>query len=259
MTNDSTVLIEQQSLTTNNENNSSVKRLKDKMTEILPYLKPDLINSIISFMVFLIILLISQKLLISFLITILTYLTISLFVKPVIVEKFGSNLNFPGFSSSKTKTGIIDTTSKSTILIRQDKFLVCLALLKVEWDLSYIRLVNLWDFFQEEGIQIHDCREGCFFVIRKKGRFKNSKSIEDDAKKLIKEIERTTLLTRKKIDLEYDNFHLRLVKGQKNILMILNLGLAPNKFKIYQEMSEEDFSSLRLVSSEVQSKQGREE
>ncbi len=259
MPNDSTVLIEQQSLITNNENSFSAKKLKEKIIKILPYLKPGLINSIISFIVFLIILLISQKLMISFLFTILAYFTISLFVKPVIVDKFGSNLNFPGLSRSKNKTGIIDTTSKSTILVRQDRFLVCIALLKVEWDLSYIRLVTLWDFFQEEGIQIHDCREGCFFVIRKKARFKNSKSLEEDAKKLIKEIERTTLLTRKKFDMEYDNFHLRLVKGQKNILTILNLGLAPHKFKIYQEMSEEDFASLRSVSSDVQSNQGSEE
>lgn len=259
MTNDSTVLIEQQSLTTQNENSFSVKKLKEKVTKILPYLKPGLINSIISFIAFLITLLVSQKLAISFLITILTYFTISLFFKPIIVEKFGSNLNFPGLSSSKTKTGIIDTTSKSTILVRQDKFLIGIALLKAEWDLNYIRLVNLWDFFQEEGIQIQDCREGCFLVIRKKARFKNSKSIEDDAKKLIKEIERTTLLTRKKFDMEYDNFYLRLVKGQENILTILNLGLAPHKFKIYQEMSEEDFTSLRLASSEMQSIQGSEE
>lgn len=259
MTNDTTVIIEQQSLTTNNENSFSVKKLKENMAKILPYLKPGLINSIISFIAFLITLLISQKLAISFLIIILTYLTISLFVKPVLIEKFGSRLNLPGFSSSKTKTGIVDTTSKSTILVKQDKFLVGIALLKVEWDMRYIRLVNLWTFFQEEGIQIQDCREGCFLVIRKKARFKNQKSLEDDAKKLVKEIEKTTLLTRKKFDMEYDNLHLRLVKGQENILTILNLGLAPHKFKIYQEMSEEDFTSLRLASSEVQSTQGSEE
>lgn len=259
MTNDSVVIIEQQSLPTNNDNSFSVKKLKEKMVKILPYLKPELINSIISFIAFLITLLVSQKLAISLLVTILIYLTISLFVKPILVEKFGSNLNLPSLSSSKIKTGIIDTTSKSTILVKQDKFLIGIALLKAEWDLSYIRLVNLWDFFQEEGIQIQDCREGCFLVIRKKARFKNSKSLEDDAKKLIKAIERTTLLTRKKLDMEYDNFHLRLVKGQENILTILNLGLAPYKFKIYQEMSEEDFASLRSASSEVQSNQGREE
>lgn len=259
MTNDSTVIIEQQSLTTNNENSFSAKKIKEKMTKILPYLKPGLINSIITFITFLITLLVSQNLAISFFVTVLTYFMISLFVRPVLLEKFGSSLNLPGLSSNKIKTGIVDTTSKSTILVKQNKFLIGIALLKVEWDMSYIRLVNFWSFFQEEGLQIHDCREGCFLIIRKKARFKNNKSLQDDAKKLIKEIERTTLLTRKKFDMEYENFHLRLVKGQENILTILNLGLAPHKFKIYQEMSEEDFTNLRLASSEVQSTQGSEE
>jgi len=258
MSNDTTVVLEQQTLTTKNENTFSTKKLKEKIGKVLPYLKPGLINSIITFIAFLITLLVTQKLGLSLLIPLLTYLVISLLIKPLLLEKFGPNLKIPSLSNSKVKSGYIETTSRSAILIKQDSYLIGIALLKAEWDMSYIRLVNLWDFCQREGIQIQDCREGCFLVIRKKAVFKRGKSLEEEAKKLLKELERTTLLTRKKFDMEYENFHLRLVKGQENILTILNLGLVPNKFKVYQEMSEEDFASLQIGSPDTQINQGRE-
>ena len=45
--------------------------------------------------------------------------------------------------------------------------------------------------------------------------------------------------------------HLHLIKGQENILTILSLGLLPYKFKAYQEMSDEDFESLRESAFEI--------
>ena len=251
MTNESTVVIEQQTIT-NNNSSFSWKKVKERTMKILPFIKPNLINSIVSFVVFLVTLLVTKKLGISLLATVLTYLVLSLLIRPLFEEKFGANLKLPTLSNTKAKSSYLETTSKSAILVKQDRYLIGIALMKAEWDMSYIRIVNLWDFCLKEGIQIQDCREGCYLVARKKALLKRGKSLAEEAKKLLKELERTTLLTRKKFDMEFDNFNLQLIKGQEEILTILNLGLAPNKFNIYQEMSEEDVESLQIVVPEIE-------
>lgn len=240
-------------LTPAEENNTiNASNFQEKFNRLLTYLKPNIFNVIISFVIFLVLLLATKRLGVSFLVGFTIYILVAFALLPFIKTKFGDKLNLNIMESSRIKTQIIETTSRSTVLIKQNKNLIGIALLKIEWSYTIVPLNNMCDFMQEEGIQIQDCREGCYLVVRKKTEYKRSGSLEEQAKKLIKEIDKTILLTRKKFDMEFENMHLHLIKGQENILTILNLGLLPCKFKVYQEMSDEDFENLRESTFETQ-------
>ena len=127
-------------------------------------------------------------------------------------------------------------------LYKQKRFLIALTLLQVERFGNFIPLNPIWDLLLSEGVQIQDCREGCFLVIRKKTKIKASKSLEDEANKLVKDIIRTIRLIRKKMEIEYDDINLRLVKGQEIIQNTLYLGLAPEKFVMLTEWSTDDYN-----------------
>ncbi|HUU76821.1 MAG TPA: hypothetical protein VMX55_00655 [candidate division Zixibacteria bacterium] len=238
--------------TTEEKNTINASNFQEKFSRILAYLKPNIFNVIITFVIFLVLLLATKKLGVSFLVGISVYILVAFALLPFIKTKFGDKLNLNIMESSKIRTQIIETTSRSTVLIKQNKHLIGISLLKIEWSYTIVPLNNMCDFMQEEGIQIQDCREGCYLVIRKKTDHKRTGSLEEQAKKLIKEIDKTILLTRKKFDMEFENMHLHLIKGQDNILTILNLGLLPYKFKVYQEMSDEDFENLRESAFETQ-------
>ena len=235
----------QKTVISTEEQKSTVKTILEKTRKILANLKPNIFNVIISFVVFLILLLLTQKLGISLLIGFVIYVVIAVLQQPIARSSFGQKFSLSLFDNNKANIEIIDTTSKSTLLLKQNKYLVCIALLKVDWSYSIVPLNGMCDFLQEEGIQIQDCREGCFLIIRKKALMKKINDIENQAKKIIKEIERTILLTKKKFDMEFENMHLQLVKGQEQIITILNLGLLPYKFDVFNEMSEDEFELLR--------------
>lgn len=235
----------QNTIITTDEQKSTVKNLQEKISKVVSNLKPNIFNVIISFVIFLILLLLTQKLGISLLVGIAFYILIAFIQQPIIKSNFGQKLSLSFFDHNKTNVEIIETTSKSTLLLKQNKYLTCIALLKVDWSYSIVPLNGMCDFLQEEGIQIQDCREGCFLIIRKKALMKRINDVENHAKKIIKEIERTILLTKKKFDMEFENMHLHLIKGQEHIMTILNLGLLPYKFEVFNEMSDDDFEILR--------------
>ncbi|MHA1123800.1 MAG: hypothetical protein ACTSPC_13470, partial [Candidatus Heimdallarchaeota archaeon] len=150
------------------------------------------------------------------------------------------------------KISLIGSNNQSIILFTKKNFLIGISLLRVEWITNFVNLGSIWDFLQEEGIQIQDCREGCFFVIRKMTDAKKSGDLQEQATKLVKEIERTILLMKKKFDIDFENLNLHLVKGQERILLILNIGLEPERFDAFPDISEEEIDYIKNSTLEKQ-------
>ncbi|MFW9921832.1 MAG: hypothetical protein ACFFDW_00900 [Candidatus Thorarchaeota archaeon] len=247
MANENSSLIDsQQPITINNDvSNKLSTNLKLKLTKYLVYIKPNIFNIILTFIAFLLSLLATKKLGVSVLIAVISYLGFSLLLHPLLKSKFGEKINMQSFGRRTNRIAPISTTSQKVILTSLNKHLIALAVLQLEWSTGQIPLISLWDYFESENIQIQDCKEGCFLVIKKKVEIKKIGNIQDQVTKLMSEIEKTVLLTIKKFELEFDFMQIKIVKGQKKILEILNLGLAPEKFTTFEEMSEEDFESLR--------------
>ena len=192
---------------------------------------------------------ITKKLGVSVAASVLVYIVISLIIQPL----YGSKLNkrFIGFSANKNIPAIVKSNNKSLLLITKNKTLIGISLLKADWLDNYLNLNSIWDLLQQEGVQIQDCREGCFFVIRKNIQLKRNDTFQNLAIKLVKEVEKTILLLKKRFEIEYDNLNLYLVKGQENIQSIVNLGLNPMKFSSNQEISDEDLDYLGTTTLDV--------
>jgi len=219
--------------------------IKEKLEEALNLLKPTILNVILTFAIFIILLAAVQKLSVATLVAISAYLLIAFLIQPLIVKKTGKKFGNFNFGSSKNQSSIVPTTNNSIVLYTNKKELIGISLLNVEYFTNYVQLNTVWDLFVDEGIHIQDCREGCYLVIRKSVPLKKSKTLVDSATHLIKEMERTILLTKKKFDLEFDNLNLTLVKNQERICMILNLGLYQTKFGDMIELSEEELDYIR--------------
>jgi hypothetical protein len=200
---------------------------------------------VITFIVFVCVLAVSKLLGLTIAVTLGTYLLFSFLLQPILEKGLGKKITSWGFGDSKNKTSLISNNSQSVILLAKKNLLIGISLLSVEWITNFVNLSSIWDFLQNEGIQIQDCREGCFFVIRKKCTIKKSSDLQEQATKLVKEIERTILLMKKKFDIDYENLNLHLVKGQERILMILNIGLDPEKFDAFPDISEEEIDYIK--------------
>ncbi len=248
MNSDQTIIIDNPNIAA--DVNLAEKNFKDRLLKILSYLKPTIINALITFTAFIIIIAITKKLGVTVIISIAIYLIISLFVQPLYSDKLRNRFN--GFSSKKKNVPtIIASNNNSIVLLAKNKTLIGISLLKAEWLENYLNLNPIWDLLQQEGVQIQDCREGCFFVIRKNIELKRNDTFQNKAIKLVKEIEKTILLLKKRFDIEYDNLNLYLVKGQEIILTTINLGLYPMKFASNQEISDEDLDYIRTSSLDV--------
>ncbi|MHA1124755.1 MAG: hypothetical protein ACTSO7_04025 [Candidatus Heimdallarchaeota archaeon] len=236
----------------NEQSNDITKGItQEKLQRLVEYLKPTVLNIVITIAFFIIGLVITRKIGIAVLFAAVTYLLVAFIVQPLFNGKLGKKIEF---FTKKNKTNIsskIETNSKSIVLHKQNSTLIAISLLKVEWFANFVKLHSIWDFLQEEGIQIQDCREGCFFIIKKKAEIKKSKSLQEQAEKLIKDIERSILLTKKIVSVEFDDVDLNLVKGQENIKVILNFGLDPGKFNLYDDLSEEEIDRIRASSIEA--------
>jgi len=222
-----------------------------KIQQLVEYLKPSVLNILITITFFIIGLVITREVGIAVLFAVVTYLLVAFIVQPLFNGKLGSKIDF---FSKKNKANIsskIDTNSKSILLHKHNSTLIAISLLKIEWFANFVKLHSIWDFLQEEGIYIQDCREGCFFIIKKKTELKKSKSIQEQAEKLIKDIERSILLTKKIVSVEFEDVDLNLVKGQENIKIILNFGLELGKFNLYDDLSEDEIERIRSSSIEA--------
>ncbi|MHA1354391.1 MAG: hypothetical protein ACTSPK_01130 [Candidatus Heimdallarchaeota archaeon] len=222
-----------------------------KLQQLVEYLKPTVLNIVITIAFFIIGLVITRKIGIAVLFAVVTYLLVAFIVQPLFNGKLGNKIEFLTKKNKANVSSKIETNSKSIVLHKQNSTLIAISLLKVEWFANFVKLHSIWDFLQEEGIQIQDCREGCFFIIKKKAAIKKSKSLQEQAEKLIKDIERSILLTKKIVSVEFDDVDLNLVKGQENIKMILNFGLDPGKFNLYDDLSEDEIDRIRASSIEA--------
>ncbi len=83
---------------------------------------------------------------------------------------------------------------------------------------------------------------------------KKSSDLQERATKLVKEIERTILLMKKKFDIDFENLNLHLVKGQERILLILNIGLEPERFDAFPDISEDEIDYIKNSTMENQEK-----
>jgi hypothetical protein len=223
-------------------NYSKFKKIFKKSIQLL---KPTVLNVSVTFVLFLIILAVSKILGISILVGVSGYLFTSFGLQPLIKQKFGKNLKIISFKKESTKAELIPTKNDSVLLYKRKKILIAITLLQIEWFGGFIPLNQIWDHLLREGVQIQDCREGCFLIIRKKITINASNGLQDEANKLVKEITRTIKLIKKKIEIEYDDINLRLIKNQELIQTILFLGLAPDKFTSYPEWSSDDYNYLK--------------
>ncbi|NHJ47149.1 MAG: hypothetical protein FK733_05105 [Asgard group archaeon] len=242
MSNESTIL-EPQSIPTEIKPNYA-NNFKTKFKKALDLLKPTILNVILTFTAFVIILATTKMLGIAILVGVCVYLLMSFAVQPLFKNKLGKSMKVISFKKESEKPELVPTKNNSIILYKQKRFLIALTLLQVEWFGNLIPLNPLWDLLLSEGVQIQDCREGCFLIIRKKIKINASKGLEDEANKLVKEIIRTIRLIRKKMEIEYEDINLRLVKGKEIIQNTLHLGLAPEKFVTLTEWSSDDYSFL---------------
>lgn len=248
MANENSSLIDTQqtiSIGNNDGSNKFGENIKLKLMKFLSYIKPNIFNIILTFIAFLLSLLVTQKLGISILIAVIAYFLFSLLLHPLVKSKIGAKFNIQSLSRRTNRISPVTTTSQKVVLTSLNNQLIAIAVLQLDWTSGFIPLNTLWDYFESENIQIQDCKEGCFLIIRKKITLKKVGNIQDQVTKLMSEVEKTVLLTIKKFELEFDFVQIKLVKGQDRILTIMNLGLAPEKFTTFEEMSEEDFESLR--------------
>jgi len=252
MSNEQTTVIENTNPSTEISSSLSNNKLKAKLGEAIAQLKPTIFNSVITFIVFVIILAITKLLGITIGVTLGTYILASLLLQPFFEKRLGKKLTGFGFGKAKNKISLIGSNNQSIILFTKKNFLIGISLLRVEWITNFVNLGSIWDFLQEEGIQIQDCREGCFFVIRKMTDAKKSGDLQEEATKLVKEIERTILLMKKKFDIDFENLNLHLVKGQERILLILNIGLEPERFDAFPDISEEEIDYIKNSTLEKQ-------
>jgi hypothetical protein len=245
MSNEQTTIIENPNAGTDITSKISNSKLKTKLKDIIGKLKPTILNSVLTFIAFVIILALTKLLGLTIGSAIGIYILASFVLQPIFEKGFGKKLNGLGFGGSKNKTELISSNNQTVALFMKKNQLIGISLLSVEWITNFVNLSSIWDFLQEEGIQIQDCREGCFFVIRKKATIKKSNDLQEQASKLVKEIERTILLMKKKFDIDFENLNLHLIKGHERILMILNIGLEPDRFDIYPDMSEDEIDYIK--------------
>lgn len=252
MSNEQTTVIENPNPTTDISSRLSNNKLKAKLGKAIALLKPAIFNSVITFIVFVIVLAITKLLGITIGVTLGTYILASLLLQPIFEKRLGRKVTGFGFGRAKNKTSPISSNNQSIILFTKKNHLIGISLLRVEWITNFVNLSSIWDFLQEEGIQIQDCREGCFFVIRKMTEAKKSSDLQERATKLVKEIERTILLMKKKFDIDFENLNLHLVKGQERILLILNIGLEPERFDAFPDISEDEIDYIKNSTMETQ-------
>ncbi|MCK5182946.1 MAG: hypothetical protein KAQ95_01485, partial [Candidatus Heimdallarchaeota archaeon] len=245
MNNEQTTIIENPNPSAEVSSGLSNNKLKVKLGKAITLLKPTIFNSVIAFIVFVFVLTISKLLGITIAVTLGTFILASLLLQPIFEKRLGRKLSGFGFGKAKNKTSLISSNNQSIILFMKKNFLIGISLLRVEWITNFVNLSLIWDFLQEEGIQIQDCREGCFFVIRKMAVTKKSSDLQEQATKLVKEIERTILLMKKKFDIDFENLNLHLVKGQERILLILNIGLEPERFDAFPDISEDEIDYIK--------------
>ena len=244
--------IESNTQTLPNEiNPNTTDSAKTKVRNLLVILKPTVLNSVVTFLIFIILLALKKKLALTLSISLGVYLLIAFVFQPLYKDKI--NLKFANFSFNKTKekASIITSNSQSIVLAIKGKALTGISLLKVEWFTDYVYLSTVWDFLMEEGIIIQDCREGCFLIIRKTAALKRAADLSEKAKKMVKEIEKSILLTKKKFDIEYTRLGLQLVKGQEQLQSIFQLGQFQDKFLISDDnnLTDEDILFLKNGSS----------
>jgi hypothetical protein len=225
--------------------------VKTKFKKALTLLKPTIINVVLTFAAFLILLATTRMLGIAILVGFCVYLLMGFAIQPIFKDKLGKSMKTISFKKESEKPEQIPTKNNSIILYKQNRFMIALTLLQVEWFGNFIPLNPLWDLLLSEGVQIQDCREGCFLIIRKKTKINNIKGLEDEANKLVKEIIRTIRLIRKKMEIEYEDINLRLVKDQEIIQNTLHLGLAPDKFVTLTEWSSDDYNILKNDSLQI--------
>ncbi|HUT81169.1 MAG TPA: hypothetical protein VMZ29_08195 [Candidatus Bathyarchaeia archaeon] len=231
------------------------KELKIKTAKIISLLKPTIVSALTTFTAFLIILGFSKNFLYALLGSITVYLIFAFILHPLIKNKLGKNLSLLSLKREPNKITVISSNNKSILLSLQNRRLLGISILRADWGDFYIDLEPIWDFLQEEGIHIQDCREGCFLIIRKYADVKNINNLQEHAAKLAKELEKTILLTKKKLDHEFNNLALFLVKDQEKIQNILQLGLASEKFSQLNEFTEDDIDYFRNNSFQMELKQ----
>ncbi|NHJ31733.1 MAG: hypothetical protein FK732_02615 [Asgard group archaeon] len=259
MSNEQTTVIDNQNPSTEISSSLSNNKLKAKFGKVIAMLKPTIFNFATTFIVFVIVLAVTKLLGISIIVALGIYVCTSLFLQPLFEKSFSKKLNSLGFKNSKNNTSLITSNNQSIILYVKKNLLIGISLLRVEWIENFVNLSSIWDFLQEEGIQIQDCREGCFFVIRKKNHIKKSSDLQEQAIKLVKEIERTILLMKKKFDIDFENLNLHLVKGQDKLLMILNIGLELERFDTFPDISEDEIDYIKNSTLKEQEQSMEEE
>jgi len=252
MNNEQTTVIDNPNPSVEISSGLSNKKLKVKLGKAIALLKPTIFNSVITFIVFVIVLTITKLLGITIVVTLGTFILASLFLQPLFEKGLGRKLNSLGFGKANNKISLICSNNQSITLFTKKNLLIGISLLRVEWITNFVNLSSIWDFLQEEGIQIQDCREGCFFIIRKNSIIKKSCDLQEQATKLVKEIERTILLMKKKFDIDFENLNLHLVKDQERILMILNIGLEPERFDAFPDISEDEIDYIKNSTLEKQ-------
>lgn len=244
MSNDNQLTNDTQQTLTLTRDDSLWNNVKTKINKYLPYIKPNLINVLLTFLVLIILITVTKKIGLTAIISVISYFIFAILVNPFVKIKVFSKLNF-SLANKRNAISVLNSTNNKMILLTDNKYFLGISLIKLEWTNNFISLNSIWDFLQEENLQLQDCREGSFMVVRKKIPRKRTKNLQEQVTELTKEMEKTILLIKKKFEIEFDFFQLKLVKGKKNILTILNLGLSVEKFKIIPELSEEEFDNIR--------------
>ncbi len=246
MTNEQTVTTSENLVLLSDTAKATSFRLKLK--KALAKLKPNFVNVLLTFIAFLISLLASKNLTLTLVITLGVYLGTVFLVQPLLknhqMKVFLQNPFKRSFSTPRE----LPVKSQTVLLYQSEKTLYAISLLRVDWFEKELSLKLLWDYFPEEGISIQDCQEGCFLIIKKQDEGGSISNLQEKATKLVKELEKTIILTKRKFELSFGNVMLKLVKGQEQIKMILHLGLSPENFITPPQMSEED---LLLVKGEA--------
>jgi hypothetical protein len=219
--------------------------INTKIKAGLALLKPSILNIFTTFITFLLSIVLLRKIGLAALFAAIAYLLVAFFVQPFFSEKLNKEFLSLNLKGTKAVPSFLPTTSNSIILMKQEQQLVAIALLKITLTADYLPLGKIWDFLEQEGIQIQDCLEGVHLIIRKTTKIKWKKPLQEAALQLQTKVQRTVTLTMKKFDLYFSDSNIQLVNHPEKMRDILYFGLAHDKFMSNREMSEEELEYIR--------------
>jgi hypothetical protein len=206
--------------TINKTEHNLIDGLKDRLVKIL---RPNLIILFLTFLSFIIMLLITRKFLMCLLIAFAIYITSGFLLNDLFNKQLEHFKRLFSRSSSKKKYLLIP--KQSILLYQYKKSIIGYALIKIVSLPNRLSLKPLWNFLERQAISIKNTHSGIYFVIRKESSWLTKTKLKETPEKLMEEIQIAVISLQKLIETEYEMVEIEIIIGQELIQDIIALGL----------------------------------